>query len=181
MCWGLLVSCSSPFPLPCLGHVSSVLSYCGSLPANVKYSAIFGLLTAFVQIGWLWERNKLIWTKGSSTASEQESTVQMEVEREEGCLLSKTGIPQPSPAREEDIHPCWSQCRQGQEQELGKHPAGTWILQGPGQIRTSGGLGVLQGKDVWINITGLLVQIKLNEACAWLSKEDLWLVTKTRC
>lgn len=120
-----------PHPLPCLGHVSSVLGYGGSLPANVKYSAIFGLLTAFVQIGWLRERNKLIRTEGSSAASEQESTVQMEVEREEGCLLSKTGIPQPSTAREEEVHPCRRQCRQGQEPELGKHPAGRCILQGP--------------------------------------------------
>lgn len=94
----------------------------------------------------------------------------MEVEREEGCLLSKTGIPQPSTAREEEVHPCGSQSRQGQECALGEHPAGKRILQGPGQIGTSGGLGVLQRKDVCINSTGLLVQIQLNEACAWLSK-----------
>lgn len=47
---------------------------------------------------------------------------------------------------------------------------GNESYKGLGQIGTVGGLGVLKGKDVWINATVLLVQIKLNEACAWLSK-----------
>lgn len=36
-------------------------------------------------------------------------------------MLSKTGIPEPSPAREgeEEVHACRGQGRQGQEQELG--------------------------------------------------------------
>lgn len=55
----------------------------------------------------------------------------MKVEREEGCLFSKTGMPQPSAAREEEMHPPGRQCRQSQECELGKHPAGQRILQGP--------------------------------------------------
>ena len=62
----------SPPHAPRMGRVSSVFGYCGTLPANVKYSAIFGLLSAFVQIGLRrWKENKLISTKESNITSQQ--------------------------------------------------------------------------------------------------------------
>lgn len=74
--WPEICGASSSNPLlpppPRMGPVSSVFGYCGTLPANVKYSAIFGLLSAFVQIGLRhWKKNKLISTKESNITSQQ--------------------------------------------------------------------------------------------------------------
>lgn len=94
LCWPAISWASSsnsllpPPPLPRSGRVSSVFSYCGLLPANVKYSAIFGFLSAFVQTGWLWKKNKLISRK---RATQQASRVNSsnEVTKEEGCSIQQ--------------------------------------------------------------------------------------------
>lgn len=95
ICWA---SSSNPLlpPPPCLGHVSSVFGYCGMLPVNVKCSAICGLLSAFVQIGWLWKKKQKNWSQRKRAIQQVNSS--NEVTKEEGCLFKKRYTPQHSTA-----------------------------------------------------------------------------------
>lgn len=101
----------------------------------------------------------------------------MEVEREEGLPIQQDRNTTTRHSTGEEAHPPGRQCsRRSQAKSVSWASVllGNESCKGPGQIGTTGGLlGVLQGRDVWINATGLLVQIELNEACAWLSKREL--------
>lgn len=63
----------------------------------------------------------------------------------------------------------------GQDLEWGLRK---WIPQGPRQTWTSLGLDILKNGQICANLIGLFVKVKWNEACAWLSKCELWLATE---
>lgn len=137
--WPEICGASSSNPLllpsPRAGRVSSVFGYCGTLPANVKCSAIFGLLSAFVQIGlWHWKKNKLISTKESNITSQQSQQFRWSYK---GRRL---------PSQQEVLSFGEAGCLWGGVGEW--LLAGKWVLQGLGQMWESLDLGVLKNKEI---------------------------------